>query len=890
MSSADVSFIGNSSVVSSDTSSAFEEYTSRTMKSCVTEALEKRLASPRHLIFGDIDMVVGFVTVSESAEIEFTLLAPSHGWIGFGVSEVGSMVGADIVVVEPQDDGTFELTDRYSKDFVKPTIDKIQSWELLSASQEMVQVEGCGEVSLTTAVVRRMLDTCDAEDEKLTPDYLQNYFIAAYGEDDQKVLSYHSKRASIAEYVHVPEPMIPKSPKGAAFDILTPPMDVPSGVTNYCYSRIIVDRPLMVTAYTAVNIQNVHHIGLFKAASIDFEGDYACTSNFNGMGTPQLQWAIGTKEIVFPSGLYIKIDPGEYYYEVHFENFKGDEFNTIAGLRAYAIEDESQINDEDEIQILNLESRFASPIPSGLERVEKGFELPTECLENLPPAGVTMMVTVAHMHKRGAGMQMYRTRGDRTDLVFDQRSYDFNKQNPVWKPWTLLPGDKVTWRCFWDTTKESEPVPWGLKADEEMCSVFLAADKGAPFRYAGSGLSLDGDTFAYCSTSRPRFDDDKEIRMRLTNPPENATVVKIDASPPASAFVEAGRDRNICHALVLAEVAAPANNWLWGSPILYVLISWLIQAGAQRAIAWWCHRKNIQKQESWFVCRSINLMEAAMCWTVLVLVFYQFDLHFKVETNEVYDVAGVTPLGNRYKALNAAGDYIAAAYLIVFVLKAAYRLNFWGDLVHHGSSLMTIWLLRNAVEYEYAPSFLCFFASCMIIHSGASAPMYTSFLLLKLDPNPAKNGKRLAVLFMISSTIKQCMMIAAHVANFWNYRLFFQDDTFTLRDISTAEWNDKPYFDIRTTSRDLWLDVPWMEILMITLPILWVILAIAQFYNTWRQFKIGIFEYNKTYDDTGKMVEPAVYEEGLDSTRKWRRGESSVDEEMVESSVSNDSS
>ena len=134
------------------------------------------------------------------------------------------------------------------------------------------------------------------------------------------------------------------------------------------------------------------------------------------------------------------------------------------------------------------------------------------------------------------------------------------------------------------------------------------------------------------------------------------------------------------------------------------------------------------------------------------------------------------------------------------------------------------------------------------------------------------------------------MMIAAHVANFWNYRLFFQDETFTLRDISTAEWNDKPYFENRTTSRDLWLDVPWMEILMITLPILWVILAIAQFYNTWRQFKIGIFEYNKTYDDAGKMVEPAVHEESIDSTRKWRRGESSVDEEMVESSVSNDSS
>jgi len=218
----------------------------------------------------------------------------------------------------------------------------------------------------------------------------------------------------------------------------------------------------------------------------------------------------------------------------------------------------------------------------------------------------------------------------------------------------------------------------------------------------------------------------------------------------------------------------------------------------------------------------------------------------------VYDVAGETPLGDRYKALNAAGDYIAAAYLIVFVVKSTYRLDFYGDFAHHGSALATIWLLRNAVEYEYAPSFLCFFAACMIVHSGASAPMYTAFLLLKLNPNPAKYGKKLAILFMVASSIKQIIMIIAHIANFWNYRLFFHDDTFFLRDVSTADWNDTPYFDIRKSARDLWLYVPWAEILMVSLPILWVILAIAQVYNTRLQFKIGMYEYNKIYDNNEK--------------------------------------
>merc|ERR1739842_183863 len=45
-----------------------------------------------------------------------------------------------------------------------------------------------------------------------------------------------------------------------------------------------------------------------------------------------------------------------------------------------------------------------------------------------------------------------------------------------------------------------------------------------------------------------------------------------------------------------------------------------------------------------------------------------------------------------------------------------------------------------------------------------------------------------------------------------------------------------------------------MEILMIALPILWFILAIAQFYNTRLQFKIGMYEYRKM-DDKELLVD-----------------------------------
>jgi len=151
-----------------------------------------------------------------------------------------------------------------------------------------------------------------------------------------------------------------------------------------------------------------------------------------------------------------------------------------------------------------------------------------------------------------------------------------------------------------------------------------------------------------------------------------------------------------------------------------MILAWLSQFVAQRFIRWWCSKHEINKEDAWIASRSINMMESIMCWVVLILILWKFNLHFKVETNEVYDVAGETPLGYRYNLLNAAGDYCVSTYLIVFIVKAAYLIPFWGDFVHRGCALLTIWLLRNAVEYEYAPSLLCFFAACMLLHSAAS--------------------------------------------------------------------------------------------------------------------------------------------------------------------------
>jgi len=407
-------------------------------ESCVLKELKNRLHTPRVMTFDDIDVAVGFEYFAQPVEIEFTLIFPTHGWLGFGISELGSMKGADMAVIQFDPDGAAKITDHHSHDFVEPPLDKIMNWELLSFQQEMVSL--CGQdIPVSTAQIRRVLDTCDYDDEPLSPAFVQNYFVAAYGADDQKRMMYHAKRGSRSAYVFFPEPLVPKAAQGSQFEIRTPVMAVPEGVTNYCYAKVNITETYLVRGYSPLTPSNVHHLGLFKAQELNFDGEYSCDGNFEGMGTPQLQWAQGTSDMVLPSSLYIKLEPGEYYFEVHFENPSASSFDGSTGLSIVAVLDQGELPLEDEIQILNFESRWSSELELDRGVVERRFELPTECLEGLPPAGITMMVSVAHMHGWGRKMDIFRTRtngqGEEiTTHVLEQRGYDFKSRTPSGRP------------------------------------------------------------------------------------------------------------------------------------------------------------------------------------------------------------------------------------------------------------------------------------------------------------------------------------------------------------------------------------------------------------------------------------------------------------------------
>merc|ERR1712194_673333 len=94
--------------------------------------------------------------------------------------------------------------------------------------------------------------------------------------------------------------------------------------------------------------------------------------------------------------------------------------------------------------------------------------------------------------------------------------------------------------------------------------------------------------------------------------------------------------------------------------------------------------------------------------SVLFLVLSNYDFNFSVETNEIYDVAGEEPLGYKYRSVMTATDLLASLYIVTLIVKAALRVDFLYDGIHHGAAILAMMLLVNAADFVYAPSFLFF--------------------------------------------------------------------------------------------------------------------------------------------------------------------------------------
>eukprot|EP00731_Ephydatia_muelleri_P031256 Em0022g770a len=124
--------------------------------------------------------------------ITFNVVVHTTGWVGFGLSPDGGMVGSDVVIGWVSSDGRTHFHDRYAFAMATPPIDPSQDWTLLSGS------ESNGYTNLTFT---RKWITCDSNDRDIKPDTARVVFSWGAADPADTSLSgqYHgSNRGSVS--------------------------------------------------------------------------------------------------------------------------------------------------------------------------------------------------------------------------------------------------------------------------------------------------------------------------------------------------------------------------------------------------------------------------------------------------------------------------------------------------------------------------------------------------------------------------------------------------------------------------------------------------------------------------------------------------------------------
>jgi dopamine beta-monooxygenase len=424
----------------------------------------------------------------EDETIKLAVAARATGWVGFGLGESGSMLGADIVMFAAESN---ELVDSYVLDqTVMPYRDDCQSWTLISSTVE----DG-----FLIFEASRLLDTGDTQDRTILDDGDElvpaTRVLAAWG--DSALPSDHGKNtargavrffgnSSVAEELEAFASIMANEAEGN-FTIQANNYVIPTNRTTYahfCVSsedllamNVDLDQDLHTIGFEPFidsrTQKYVHHFVL-TAMSFPWNSSTPC-DDFPGFEIAYV-WAPGDIPLSLPS--YIGGPLGltgfqSYQLQIHYDNPDGTPNMTDdSGIRVYYTSMKRQFDlgvfstgDPNVAlagEVVSLDGGLAQHV----------FDCSGSCSSNLS-APVTVIREHLHMHAVGVSMVNAQIRNGQVIHQGTVEYWDFNQQGNLavqQPPFEIEPGDAFRTVCNYDTNKNET---WGLGSDNEMCMAFL---------------------------------------------------------------------------------------------------------------------------------------------------------------------------------------------------------------------------------------------------------------------------------------------------------------------------------------------------------------------------------------------------------------------------------
>jgi hypothetical protein len=435
------------------------------------------------------------------------LKAQTNGWIGFGLSERGHMLGSDIVTVSVGENGVPDIKDRFvswvaypfaneSDGRPFPTIDSTcQDWSSLCAVEQN---------GFTSAVLVRSLSTNDEFDRNITnQDQSIVWAISAGGANPDQV-AYHtgSNRGSTRINFFV----APLSSTGNAAFI--PPVDTTNFQDIYftwittaqdtVYSRKSFDfgtieyhaigyEFLWISPYAK---QHIHHTILHDCGnttgypwtasngSSAIDGNTLSGGGGGGEDTCRTSLYVGSRgseNQIMPENVGFRVGGRFIRYtmlEMHIDN--PDKIvgrNVTGGVRVHLTTTFRQHN----AGMMHMGFANGATIPAGQSRVVHVNTCAKECT-NTFNGPITVFQSFLHAHATAREMwtEKFSQTGESQGIMNQNQYWNSAFQTATRVNYVLNPGEVLNTWCTFDTSKKTDGVSFGPSSAMEMCYDFIS--------------------------------------------------------------------------------------------------------------------------------------------------------------------------------------------------------------------------------------------------------------------------------------------------------------------------------------------------------------------------------------------------------------------------------
>ncbi|GFH29015.1 DOMON domain-containing protein, partial [Haematococcus lacustris] len=362
--------------------------------------------------------------------------------VGLGISNSGGMMGADIMILKKQESitagSTWQIGDYFSTEEEAPVLDEQQDYNLLSITQNSL---------LTTAVVRRALDTCDMADIQVFNDTDQT-IIWAYAE----AFGYHGQtRGQLPLRLNPATYNTTLNVTGAGSNL--------GNLTEYTYRLGQTSQYACSKAPARLNTPLVCN---------EVPEDCSYPIAFYGPGS-------GPFNLPAEAGLPFGGPGGVSYVmlQIHYNNPTG--LRNAVDSSGITVHYTQQLRPFD-MGVLTLGSYDINVPPGRSNFSVPANACPSACTSRLTHS-LTLTYNFLHMHQTGSAIVTRHVRnGSAIQPLGYKNWYDFDAQGAsqvLPESRTLMAGDTLVTTCTYNTESRTNVTSFGLSSQDEMCYNFL---------------------------------------------------------------------------------------------------------------------------------------------------------------------------------------------------------------------------------------------------------------------------------------------------------------------------------------------------------------------------------------------------------------------------------